>query len=465
MNLNQVYTVTISSDITEQWRRSDDVFEGTKRLRRNCDKYLPRLEGESQEAYETRLSKAVLKNKYRKTLTKAIGNLLKNGITTDANTENVDAKGGDLESFVSRMGLNAAKFGISYVLVDAPTFDGDEINLLEMEAIGFRPYYTLLNNLKLTEIKYYIVGSSYELSYFEYRVILPDLEGDIRKSYTLNDDVVVWRIEKMLEGDSRELIDIGVMDIPKIPIIPVYGSPSDSKFINIPPYLDLAYYNILHFQATSDASIAHHVAATPMLFMRDSSTAQRDDKGRVIEEKVTISPWSVIKTSANDSEVSWVETNGAALTQHREWLKHIESDMDELSMNFNLESPDATATANNLHAAENQSGILFIKKELERAVREMTEFSDYFMGETTSNEFEINSVGIGSLSPEQMNDIEKLHDKNLISDEQYVDIINRTLPFELVYEKQESDKPDNEDDQDSDQNDQDNDTENQDDAD
>nr|WP_246847628.1 DUF4055 domain-containing protein [Vibrio crassostreae] len=255
------------------------------------------------------------------------------------------------------------------------------------------------------------------------------------------------------------------MDIPKIPIVPVYGSSSESKFINIPPYLDLAYYNILHFQATSDASIAHHVAATPMLFMRDSSTAQRDDKGRVIEEKVTISPWSVIKTSANDSEVSWVETNGAALTQHREWLKHIESDMDELSMNFNLESPDATATANNLHAAENQSGILFIKKELERAVREMTIFSDYFMGETTSNEFEINSVGIGSLSAEQMNDIEKLHDKNLISDEQYVDIINRTLPFELVYEKQESDTPDNEDDQDSDQNDQDNDTENQDDAD
>ncbi|WP_210438018.1 hypothetical protein, partial [Vibrio crassostreae] len=89
----------------------------------------------------------------------------------------------------------------------------------------------------------------------------------------------------------------------------------------------------------------------------------------------------------------------------------------------------------------------------------------YFMGETTSNEFEINSVGIGSLSAEQMNDFEKLHDKNLISDEQYVDIINRTLPFELVYEKQESDTPDNEDDQDSDQNDQDNDTENQDDAD
>uniref|UniRef100_UPI001B312109 hypothetical protein n=1 Tax=Vibrio crassostreae TaxID=246167 RepID=UPI001B312109 len=170
-----------------------------------------------------------------------------------------------------------------------------EINLLEMEAIGFRPYYTLLNNLKLTEIKYFIVGSSYELSYFEYRVILPDLEGDIRKSYTLSGDVVVWRIEKMLEGDTRELIDIGVMDIAKIPIVPVYGSSSESKFINIPPYLDLAYYNILHFHATSDASIAHHVAATPMLFMRDSSTAQRDDKGRVIEEKVTISPWSVIK--------------------------------------------------------------------------------------------------------------------------------------------------------------------------
>lgn len=461
MNLNQVYTVTISSDITEQWRRSDDVFEGTKRLRSRSDLYLPRLDGESAQAYETRISKAVLKNKYRKTLTKAIGNLLKNGITTDLDTENVDAKGGDLESFVARMGLAAAKFGIGFVLVDAPTFEGDELNALEVELMGFKPYYTLINNLKLTEIKYFIVGSSYELSYFEYRVVLPDLEGDLRKSYTLNGDVVVWRIERMTEGDSRELVDIGVIDASRIPIVPVYGSPSDSKFINKPPYLDLAYYNILHFQATSDASIAHHVAATPMLFMRDSSVAQRDDKGRVIEEKVTISPWSVIKTSANDSEVSWVETQGAALTQHREWLSHIEGDMDELSMNFNLESPDATATANNLHAAENQSGILFIKKELERAVREISAFAAHFMGESVSSEFEINSVGIGSLTPEQMSDVEKLHDKNLISDEQYVDIINRTLPFELKYEKPQTDEPKNDDDQEDDLNDQDNETENQ----
>lgn len=448
MNLNQAYSVTISSDITEQWRISDDVFQGTKRLRSKKDFYLPRLDGESNSAYQTRIDKAVLKNKYKKTLTKAIGGLLKNGITTNADTENVDARGGDLESFVSNMGLTAARFGICYVLVDAPSFDGDEIDALQMELMSFRPYYTLLNNLKIKEISYFIVGSSYELSYFEYQIVLPDLEGDIRKSYSLENGEVVWRIEKMLEGTRREIVDVGVIDISKIPIVPVYGSQSDSKFINSPPYLDLAYYNILHFQATSDASIAHHVAATPMLFMRDASTSKRDEKGRVVDDKVTISPWSVIKTTAVDSEISWVETNGTALTQHREWLKHIESDMSELSMNFNLESPEATATANNLHAAENQAGILFIKKELERGVREMNAFSDIFMGETTSKEFEINSVGIGSLTEGQMNDIEKLHSKNLISDEQYVDIVNRTLPFDIKYEKKEIDDKDKADDKD-----------------
>lgn len=443
MKLNQIHRVDISSDVVEQWRISDDVVQGTHRLREMAHKYLPRLDGESDKAYNLRVDKAALKNIYKKTLTKAIGNMLKNGITTEVETENVDAKGGDLEGFISRVGFTAAKFGIAYVLIDAPNFEG-ELNLQQLEEMDFSPYFQIINNLKIKEIEYFIRGSSYILSYIEYQIILPDLEGDIRKSFKLSEDGVIWRIEKMLDGDSRESIEEGIIDSPRIPIVPVYGSESEYKFINTPPYLDLAYYNILHFQATSDASIAHHVAATPMLFMRDSASSQRDEKGNVVEREVNISPWSVIDTTSPDSEVGWIETNGNSLTQHREWLKHIESDMDELSLNFNLESPDATATANNLHAAENQAGILFIKKELERAVREMYIFVDWFMGTNTPSEFEINSVGIGTLSPEQMQSIDTLHDKRLVSDKQYVDIINRTLPFDIEYEEPEQDQQEEE---------------------
>ncbi|ENC6723357.1 DUF4055 domain-containing protein [Vibrio harveyi] len=450
MILNQTLRVDISSDLVEQWRISDDVVQGTHRMREMAYKYLPRLEGESDNAYDIRIKKAVLKNIYKKTLTKAIGNLLKNGITTDLDTENVDAKGGDLESFVSRVGFNAAKYGIAYVLVDAPRFEG-ELNLQQMEDMDFSPYFQIINNLKLKDIEYFIHGSSYVLSYFEYQIILPDLEGDIRKSFKLTDEGVIWRIEKMQEGDNREIIDEGIIDVPRIPVVAVYGSEGEYKFINKPPFLDLAYYNILHFQATSDASIAHHVAATPMLFMRDSASPSRDEKGNVVERKVNISPWSVIDTSSVDSEVSWVETNGASLTQHREWLKHIEEDMDELSLNFNLESPDATATANNLHAAENQAGISFIKKELERGVREMHVFANWFMGTADITDFEINAVGIGTLSTEQMQSIDKLHDKGLISDEQYVDIVNRTLPFDIEYEEPEEPEPEEEQEQEDEQ--------------
>lgn len=448
MILNQTYRVDISSDVVEQWRISDDVVQGTHRMRELSYKYLPRMEGESDNAYDIRVKKAALKNVYKKTLTKSIGNMLKNGITTDYKTENVDAKGGDLESFVSRIGFNASKYGICYVLVDAPNFEG-ELNLQQLESMDFNPYFQIINNLKLKEIEYLMWGATYILSYFEYQIILPDLEGDIRKSYKLSDEGVIWRLEKMGEGDKREILEQGLIDLPRIPIVAVYGSESEYKFINKPPYLDLAYYNILHYQATSDASIAHHVAATPMLFMRDSSVAKRDDKGNVMEDKVKISPWSVIKTTANDSEVSWVETNGAALTQHREWLKHIEGDMDELSLNFNLESPDATATANNLHAAENQAGILYLKKEIERGVKEMYVFVGMFMGERSQDAFEVNSVGIGSLSVEQLASIEGLHDKGLISDEQYLTIVNRTLPFDIERDtppnnKTESSEPDDE---------------------
>ncbi|CAH7341689.1 conserved hypothetical protein [Vibrio chagasii] len=443
------HVVTIGTDVTDQWQLSDDVFEGTHRLRQRKIKYLPKLEGESKEAYEMRLKRAVLKNKYKKTLTKAVANLLKNGITTTFEEENVDGKGTNLKAFLRKTGVRAVKFGISYVLVDTPSFEG-EPNALEKELFSIKPYFSILDNLAVTEIKYSILGSTIELQYFEFKTTLPEYEGELRKVYELHADgdskIVQWRIEKEEgEGKERRLLETGIIDIPIIPIVPVYGSDNDDVFVNTPPYLDLAYYNVMHFQATSDAGIAHFVAATPMLFMRDSSSNKRDEKGNVIEDKVNISPWSVIKTSATDSEVSWVETQGAALTQHREWLKHIEEDMDELSMNLNLQAPDATATANNLQAADNQAGIEFVKDELERAARMLIRIVSIFDESIPVGEFEINAVGIGTITPEQIATIETLHGKGLISDEAYVEVINKTLPFDVEYDEDaETETEDNE---------------------
>ncbi|MFI3276629.1 DUF4055 domain-containing protein [Vibrio sp.] len=443
------HVVTIGTDVTDQWQLSNDVFEGTHRLRQRKIKYLPKLEGESKEAYEMRLKRAVLKNKYKKTLTKAVANLLKNGITTTFAEDNEDGKGTNLKAFLRKTGVRAVKFGISYVLVDTPSFEG-EPNTLEKELYSIKPYFSILDNLAVTEIKYSILGSTIELQYFEFKTTLPEYEGELRKVYELfaegDTKVVQWRIEKEEgEGKERRLLETGIIDIPIIPIVPVYGSDNDDVFVNTPPYLDLAYYNLMHFQATSDAGIAHFVAATPMLFMRDSSSSKRDEKGNVIEDKVNISPWSVIKTSANDSEVSWVETQGSALTQHREWLKHIEEDMDELSMNLNLQAPDATATANNLQAADNQAGIEFVKDELERAARMLIRIVSIFDESIPIGEFEINAVGIGTITPEQIATIETLHGKGLISDEAYVEVINKTLPFDVEYDEDaETETEDNE---------------------
>lgn len=448
LSQSTAYTVTISSEIEQQWRISNDVFEGTHRMRKAKETYLPKFEEEDQQAYKQRLKKAVLKNVYKKTLTKAVGNLLKNGVTSNfPNEDNVDGKGTTLKAFAAKCGVRAAQQGIAYVIVDAPQ-GVDEMSLQLAEMFNVEPYFMIVNNLDVTEIKYTFIGSTVVPILFEYRYILPDAEGDIRKVFELVGDkngytFVHWRIEKVVEDDNRQIIEEDYIDIPVLPIVAMYGSDTDDVFVNAPPYLDLAYYNIMHYQATSDAAIAHHVAATPMLLFKGSQATERDAKGNKKTSKVKVSPWQAMSTTDPNADAKWVETSGASLTQHREWLKHIEDDMAELSLNFNLESPDATATANLLQAADNQSGIDFLKNEIERGMYNLITIASLFSSTVSSNpEFEINSIGGDSLTPEQRQAIESLHDKGLISDEQYIEIINKTLPFDIEMDEEPDEKPD-----------------------
>ena len=302
LNQSTSYSVTLSSEVVNEWRMSDDVFDGTARLRKKKETYLPKFDMEEQAAYDARVKKAVLKNVYKKTLTKAVGNMLKNGVTSNfPNEDNVDGKGTTLKGFAGKCGVRAARSGIAYVLVDAPK-GVESMNLLEAEMFNVEPYFMIISNTDVTEIKYTFVGSTVVPILFEYRYIMPDMEGDVRKVFELvdNDDgstYVHWRIEKVVEDGARVIIDEDIIDIPVLPLVAMYGSDTDDVFINRPPYLDLAYYNILHYQATSDASIAHHVAATPMLLFKGSQASKRDNKGRKTTEKVKVSPWQAMSST------------------------------------------------------------------------------------------------------------------------------------------------------------------------
>ena len=116
--------------------------------------------------------------------------------------------------------------------------------------------------------------------------------------------------------------------------------------------------------------------------------------------------------------------------------------MDELSLNFNLESPDATATANLLQANDNQSGIEFLRQEIERGMENLLAIASMFSSNVPDKpKFEINAVGASSLTPEQKETLDKLVDGGFISKKQYVEIINKTLPFDIKFEEQTQDEP------------------------
>lgn len=438
MNLNNTYVAPLGADYTEQWRLSHDVFGGIYELNKNASEYLPKFSNESTSAYNARRKKAVFKPVYKNTITRGAGNLFINGITSNVNEENVDGKGTDLPTFMSEIAVEAFKYGVSYVVVDAPAAP-ENMTLAEQELLNIRPYFIKLNTRSVSKIHYGFRGSNVILTYFEYEYDLPDNDGKFLKAYSLTPFGVEWKVFKIVNG-KEEVHQYGLLPLSTIPVIDIHSQPGDAPFINKPPLYDLARMNILQLNAYSDAAIAHHVHATPMLQIKGAEP-KRNSNGSASDANVKVSPWTGLYFPAGtDNGASYVETSGTSLAQHREWLAKIEKDMDEMSLNFHLESPDATATANNIQAVENESNLVYTKKSLESGFKRAYQVARMFDPSIPEAEIEINASGVQSITDSEMADVKDLYEKGLIGDEQYVEIVARRLSFEIKYEKTETEE-------------------------
>jgi hypothetical protein len=134
-------------------QKSRDLMEGTEAIRRNADVYLPKLVGESDEAWASRVKLGALFNGYARTVRASVGMVAVNDPVIGAAmppelvtlADDVDGAGTHLSVFTSQLLEHGILDGHAAVFVDMPDTSAETVDAATARARGLRPYWILVS--------------------------------------------------------------------------------------------------------------------------------------------------------------------------------------------------------------------------------------------------------------------------------------------------------------------------------
>lgn len=357
-----------------------DVMGGTFAVRQKKQQYLPQFPLESDARYKARLNSSVLFNALKSTVRGLTGMVhrkpavLQDDVATLIRTqaENIDLQGRKLPVFLRDVTEAVLRDGHSDILVDMQVVPEGQ-PLTETEAVDAgRPYWVLIHKGAVLRVRVQYIGGRAVLTSYAYlerstepdgefteravqrvrqfdRVVQSMAEGGVKVPLA----VVNWQTWKRTEGphlakwekeSNGTLIDAAGNPLGEIPVATAYGD-RIGFMASRPPLEDLAHENIAHYQIRSDRTNSLHVAGVPIpvfVGIEDSEIAVGSNKGI---------------TLPLGGSASYLEAQGSSLSEMREELTEIRSNMATLGLSMLQRDSRAaeTAEAKRIEAGETHS--------------------------------------------------------------------------------------------------------------
>lgn len=317
-----------------EWELVDDLMGGTQAMKTAGTKWLPREDGESADAYESRLARSVLYNGYAKAVRELSRRPFARAVTIRGElpeplnlmAEGVDEEGRNLTRFAKDVLTVAINRGLCHILVDYPP--NDAANLGEERQMGLRPRFVLIDpkdligwfsengsnmEQRLSEIRIresvYVRKEGYGVGVRErVRVIQPD----------------AYELHEKDEKDNWQVIEAGPISLGKIALVTLYVNRT-GFMTGAPVMRDLADLNLAHYQSQSDHRNNLRFARSGVVFIK--GLTPKEMEGRIV--------WGVnhaIKTTNANADMKLVEHSGNAVTAGENELRHLEEQMNAVSM-------------------------------------------------------------------------------------------------------------------------------------
>jgi hypothetical protein len=428
-------------DMAKHWTLIQDLMGGTLAMRAASTTWLPMEEGEESTGYTARLNRSILFGGFKDTVENLSSKPFARAINLQNNDSlpeqlqalenNADRTGKSLTQFAREVMESAIQYGLCHILVDypaiRPTGDEDIPSLATQQQQDIRPYFVkieapsligwriatdetgkpILTQIRIQEDTVEPDGEYGEERVERIRVLFPD-KWELHTKRSGGD----WVREKgVISGNS-----VG------IPLVTFYINPT-GQLTAMPPFEDLAFLNLAHWQSDSDQRNILRFARVGLLAM----TGLTDED---MERKIVWGPNRVFRTTSTDADIKYVEHSGKAIEAGRKDLEQLVESMEVLGLQPLMERGQGkTATGRAMDEARQESSIQSWIRNLERALLKCYEIAAAWVGtQELPEDFAIDIFSDFGISIRGTEDIDKLIDmreKSMISHETFLREIKR----------------------------------------
>jgi len=399
--------------MAKAWRLGDDLRGGTARMREAGTAWLPKEAAESDEAYGARLSRSFLYGATKDTIEKFVSKPFSRRVGVKgqekldpvlaALEDNADMLGSTITEFSKAVFRDGLQHGLSFVFVDyskVATTDarGNVVtpNASEERQAGARPYFQHFHSSRVIAAKPVtkpdgsVVPSQVRVR--ETRIEPDGPFGEKEVKYVrVYEENSYQEFREGADGHFSPVAPPTPTRLGGIPIVPYYVT-QEGFFVACPPFEDLEWENLGHWQNSSDQNNILHFARVPILHW---SGVDDENESKPLE----IGPSRVIKSRSTASKLEYVEPTGAAISSGHTDLQAREARMEVLGLSPAMERvQDQTAEARKIDDSNARSAIQSWIRGIEGVIERAYRIAAQLANKTLPEEFGIDifqDFGIG----------------------------------------------------------------------
>lgn len=269
------------AEYEEKWHKMRHVFAGEEVLKKHSKKYIPPLEGQSEEQYQEVINRESFENYTQKTaqgitgLIFAKAPIIEIGSKIKAIQDNIDLAQSTIIDLAQHCVGQIVEVGRAGLLVDMQSYNTSGLSIADVELLNIRPYIKLYTTENILNWRYEIINNKTVLTllvlqeqYVKRYVSEFVPEYDYRyRVYTLENGIVRVRVmdhaENFLEEETYPMMNGSNLDF--IPFIPINAQDVSIEPIN-PPLLDIANINLSHWYLSVERRNALHYVGFPSIY-------------------------------------------------------------------------------------------------------------------------------------------------------------------------------------------------------
>jgi hypothetical protein len=353
------------------WELPEALMGGTREMRKEPHKWLPREPREKVDAHRIRVQRSVLYNAYKRTVMTLCGLPFASPVAVEKIKpdlayliEDADSMGSDITSLAFSLLKDQVHLGLTYILVDMPAIEG-KVTIKQQKDYKIRPYFSHISPTNLISWSYEKKGGLIELTEIRIKEEVYEKDGWGEEEY---DQIRVvtpeaFEIHREVNKGEWQVIESIPNNLGYIPLVTIYGN-QEEFMTAYPPMEDLAWMNLRHYQQLSDHDTILHVASVPIMFGTGFDDGEMDG--------ISVGPNTLITTSKENAKLIYVEHSGAAIGAAEKSLERVEERMAALGADLVVrKSVDRqTATSRKIDQSESISFLQIAINNLESGLQQ-----------------------------------------------------------------------------------------------